>query len=93
MVKYTREQRLRAVRLYEQYDRSAASLINELGYPSRMMLARWGDESEPGWRRLRRAPVDEATRSRAVARYACLCSMFLRQVGWCINLRLRCRCS
>lgn len=41
MVKYTREQRLRAVRLYEQYDRSAASVINELGYPSRQMLVRW----------------------------------------------------
>lgn len=130
MVKYTREQRLRAVRLYEQYDRSAASVINELGYPSREMLARWHrawveagrddgrslddgrgdrytpeqkraavdhylrhgrcaartiralgypcktllarwiDELEPGRRRLRRAPVDEATRRRAVARYA-----------------------
>ena len=34
MVKYTREQRLRAVRLYERYDRSAASVVNELGYPS-----------------------------------------------------------
>lgn len=31
MVKYTREQRLRAVRLYERYDRSAASVVNELG--------------------------------------------------------------
>ncbi|MGO4922426.1 hypothetical protein [Bifidobacterium choerinum] len=41
MAKYTREQRLRAVRLYEQYDRSATSVINELGYPSRPMLARW----------------------------------------------------
>lgn len=41
MVKYTREQGLRAVRLYEQYDRSAASVINELGYPSRQMLVRW----------------------------------------------------
>lgn len=41
MVRYSREQRLRAVRLYEQYDRSAASVINELGYPSREMLARW----------------------------------------------------
>ncbi|MBS6344422.1 MAG: IS3 family transposase [Bifidobacterium pseudolongum] len=131
MVKYSREQRLRAVRLYEQYDRSAASVISELGYPSRPMLARWHrawveagrddgrplddgrgerytpeqkraavdhylrhgrclrrtlralgypshevlarwiDELEPGRRRLRRAPVDEATRRRAVVRYAC----------------------
>lgn len=41
MVKYTREQGLRAVRLYEQYDRSAASVTDELGYPSRQMLVRW----------------------------------------------------
>ena len=41
MVKYTREQRLRAVRLYERYDRSTASVINELGCPSRQMLVRW----------------------------------------------------
>lgn len=41
MARYTREQRLRAVRLYERYDRSAASVINELGYPSRGMLAQW----------------------------------------------------
>ena len=131
MARYTREQRLRAVRLYERYDRSTASAINELGYPSRGMLARWHrawveagcdgggslddgrgerytfeqkraavdhylqhgrclrrtlralgypshevlarwiDELEPGRRRLRRAPVDEPTRRRAVARYAC----------------------
>lgn len=131
VARYTREQRLRAVRLYERYDRSTASAINELGYPSRGMLARWHrawveagcdgggslddgrgerytfeqkraavdhylqygrclrrtlralgypshevlarwiDELEPGRRRLRRAPVDEPTRRRAVARYAC----------------------
>lgn len=29
------------MRLYERYDRSAASVINELGYPSRGMLAQW----------------------------------------------------
>ncbi|MEF2736861.1 MAG: transposase, partial [Bifidobacterium choerinum] len=41
VVKCTREQRLRAVRLYERYDRSAASVTDELGYPSRGMLAQW----------------------------------------------------
>lgn len=41
VARYTREQRLRAVRVYERYDRSAASVINELGYPSRGMLAQW----------------------------------------------------
>ncbi len=42
MVKYTREQRLRAVRLYERYDRGAASVINELGCPSRLYFVKLG---------------------------------------------------
>ncbi len=41
MVKYTREQRLRSVRLYERYGRSAVAVIDELGYPSGQMLAVW----------------------------------------------------
>lgn len=41
MVKYTREQRLRAVRLYERYGRSAVAVIDELGYPSGQTLAVW----------------------------------------------------
>ena len=39
MVKYTREQRLRAMRLYERYDCRAVSVINELGHSSKEMLA------------------------------------------------------
>lgn len=31
MVRYSRERRLRAVRLYERYDCSAVSVIDELG--------------------------------------------------------------
>ncbi len=41
MAKYTREQRLRAVRLYERYDCSAMSVINELRHPFRWTLACW----------------------------------------------------
>ena len=41
VVKYTRAQGLRAMRLYEQYDCSTASVIDELGYPSREMLVQW----------------------------------------------------
>ena len=41
VARYTREQRLRVVRVYERYDRSAASVTDELGYPSRGMLAQW----------------------------------------------------
>lgn len=40
MVKYTRGRGF-VRRLYERYDRSAAAVINELGYPSRQMLTRW----------------------------------------------------
>jgi hypothetical protein len=39
VVKYTREQRLRAMRLYERYDCRAVSVINELGHSSKEMLA------------------------------------------------------
>ena len=41
MAKYSREQRDRAVDLYIKYERCAADVIRELGYPSRGMLPVW----------------------------------------------------
>lgn len=41
MVKYSKEQRDRAVDLYIRYERCAADVIHELGYPSRGMLPVW----------------------------------------------------
>lgn len=38
---YSYEDRMRAVKLYIQYDRSEAATIQELGYPSRKALDRW----------------------------------------------------
>ena len=38
MAKYSKEQRDRAVDLYVRYERCAADVIRELGYPSRGML-------------------------------------------------------
>ena len=38
MVRYGKEQRDRAVDLYIRYERCAADVIHELGYPSRGML-------------------------------------------------------
>ena len=38
MAKYSKEQRDRAVDLYIRYERCAADVIHELGYPSRGML-------------------------------------------------------
>lgn len=38
---YSFEERMRAVELYIQYDRSSATTIRELGYPSRKGLYRW----------------------------------------------------
>lgn len=35
MTRYSREQRRRAVELYERYEHSAADVIRELGYPSK----------------------------------------------------------
>ena len=41
MTKYSKEQRDRAVDLYIRYERCAADVIRELGYPSRGMLPVW----------------------------------------------------
>ena len=41
MARYSREQRERAVGLYERYGHSAADVIRELGYPSRGALRIW----------------------------------------------------
>ena len=38
---YSREKRLQAVELYILYERSAAAVIHELGYPDPRMLAKW----------------------------------------------------
>lgn len=36
---YSYDDRIRAVRLYIQYDKSAAAVIQELGYPERKTLS------------------------------------------------------
>ena len=38
---YSREKRLQAVELYIRYERSAAAVIHDLGYPDPRMLAKW----------------------------------------------------
>lgn len=38
---YSYEKRIKAVKLYIQYDRSVAAVRRELGYPSPNMLLRW----------------------------------------------------
>lgn len=41
---YSYEDRMKAVKLYIQYDHSLAAVIRELGYPSQQMLLRWYQE-------------------------------------------------
>lgn len=41
---YSYEDRMRAIQLYIKYDKNMASVIRELGYPSRQMLYLWYDE-------------------------------------------------
>ena len=41
MARYSKEQRRRAVELYERYEHSAADVIRELGYPSKEALRMW----------------------------------------------------
>ena len=38
---YSYEDKMRAIELYLRYDRSAAAVINELGYPNRHTLRLW----------------------------------------------------
>lgn len=38
---YSRTDRIKAIELYIKYNRSAATVINELGYPSRGMMRNW----------------------------------------------------
>lgn len=65
------ERRRAAVDHYFTHGRCVRRTIRALGYPSHEVLARWIDELEPGRHRLRRTPVEEETRRKAVARYAC----------------------
>ena len=59
---YSREERLKAIELFIKYDRSAAAVIRELGYPSRKLLPQWYaqylEEQRNGvlWERCRREP-------------------------------------
>jgi putative transposase len=41
---YSYEDRMKAVKLYIQYDKSAAAVIHELGYPNRHSLVNWYEE-------------------------------------------------
>jgi len=41
---YSREERIKAVELWLKYGRNTATVIRELGYPSRKLLPRWYDD-------------------------------------------------
>lgn len=41
---YSREKKIKAVELWLKYDKCDSDVINELGYPSNKMLARWHQE-------------------------------------------------
>ena len=64
MARYSREQRRRAVELYERYGHSAADVIRELGYPSKGALLMWYRE----WLEERRTGVP-SRRGERYARY------------------------
>ncbi|MGI6162731.1 MAG: hypothetical protein ACOYEQ_02235 [Bacillota bacterium] len=38
---YSREKRMKAIKLYIKYDKCAADVINKLGYPDRKSLRNW----------------------------------------------------
>lgn len=64
MARYSREQRRRAVELYERYEHSAADVIRELGYPGKGALLMWYRE----WLEERRTGVP-SRRGERYARY------------------------
>lgn len=59
---YSREKRMKAIELYIKYDKCAADVINELGYPNRGTLSVWYkaylEELKTGvlWERRPRSP-------------------------------------
>ncbi len=63
MVKYTREQRLRAVRLYERYGRSAVAVIDELGVSVRADAGGLAPAMGAGRSRRRRIACRQAWRT------------------------------
>src|SRR5690606_37698087 len=73
---YSREERMKAVKLYFQYDRQVAPVLRELGYPSRGALRWWVAEFEAtgdvhaGYRRERHpSKYSEAQKRAAVDCY------------------------
>ncbi len=62
---YSREKRLKAVELYIKYDKSAADVIRELGYPDRHTLnitqreSRLSPKREPRFSRNRAAYIQK----------------------------------
>ena len=65
MARYSREQRRRAVELYERYEHSAADVIRELGYPSKEALRMWHRD----WLEERRTGIP-SSRGEHYSRYA-----------------------
>lgn len=65
---YSYEDRMKAVKLYIQYDKSCMAVINELGYPSHVQLTAWYKEFiETGDLERNRSPrYDEAEKRVAV---------------------------
>lgn len=72
---YSREERLKAIELFIKYDRSAATVIHELGYPSFNLLPRWYaqylEEQESGviWERYRHTPKYSEPQQEAAIRH------------------------
>src|SRR5690606_645440 len=72
---YSREERMKAVKLYFQYDRQVAPVLRELGYASRGALRRWVAEFEAtgdvhaGYRRERHPSKYSEAQKRAAVDY------------------------
>ena len=69
---YTKEEREKAIKLYIKYDKCAADVIRELGYPDRKTLTIWYKtylETGMFWKRYSRRPKFSPDQKKAAVKY------------------------
>jgi putative transposase len=69
---YSKEEREKAVKLYIKYNKCAADVIHELGYPDRNTLVKWYKifkETGALWEQFKRAPKYSLEQKRAAVEY------------------------
>jgi putative transposase len=69
---YSKEERERAIKLYIKYDKCAADVINEFGYPNRNTLTKWYKtyaETGTVWEQYSRRPMFSLEQKKVAVEY------------------------